>query len=270
VSRSFKKIPPTDAVGISSSLVDTATAAGRLPPHAGILAKAVAPVLPDLIRAARKSQETLVDSLANRDGKVIHRGSEVEDARKVERELDRLVSALSARLGGLEKEGAEGAKTLSDFLFAESVRELTRLTGRPQRARYVQWVRTWPARPAQGSAADLDVAASLARIEAEVMRFGKILDGKDHTSRGATGAIDEAGDAFRAWVDAIGELVLAMEVVLQSDEDAFENWLSPYSEWRRAQARAQGETGEITLSEENGSVPGPTPAPEPPLSSGPQ
>lgn len=79
MARNVKKIPPTDAIGVSSSLLATVASAARLPGGAGKLATAVAPVVPDLVAAAQASHEVLVVSLAERDGKVIGRGSEVQD-----------------------------------------------------------------------------------------------------------------------------------------------------------------------------------------------
>lgn len=261
--RGLKNVPPTDAIGVSSSLLATAVQAARLPAGAGTLATVVAPVIPQLQVAAQVSHDRLVASLAERDGKVIGRGSEVQDAKEVEKSVDRRVSALFQRLDSLIKDAAAGAEALQRYLFPEGLTNLTRLTGRPQRGRYDQWVLTWTARPAQGSAADLDVASSMARLEDEIRRFGDVLDGKDNMSRRATGAIDGAGTAFQGWVDAMGELALAIEVLLASEPARYDNWISPYTEWRNAQTRARRAAGEDTPVNEDSVDVDPGPAVDP-------
>jgi hypothetical protein len=272
--RGLKNVPPTDAIGISSSLLATVGAAAKLPANAGKLAKAAATVVPDLHLAARAGHDGLVASLAKRDGVVIDRGSEVEDAKEVEYKLDRLVGALNQRLESLRTERAVGAEELRSYLFPAGVKDLTRLTGRPQRGRYDRWLLTWSERPARGSEADLDIAASLAKIEAEIERFGTVLDGKDTVSRGATGAIDGAGDAFVAWVDAMEELTLAVQIVLKTEPDRYRNWLAPYTEWRNAQAAARPRRpanadeptvdDDVSEEEEEESAPNGSPYPESP------
>src|SRR5688500_13889715 len=129
--RGLKHVPPTDAMGISSSLLATVGSAAKLPTGAGLFAKTVATVVPDLHLAARLAHDGLVESLASRDGKVIDRGTEVQDAKEVEKNLDRLVGALNQRLESLRKEGVVGAERLRKFLLPEGVKALTGLTGRP-------------------------------------------------------------------------------------------------------------------------------------------
>jgi hypothetical protein len=240
----FGSIPPTDAIGVSASLL--ATMAGVSTPRSSTskLAAAAAVALPGLTADAQAAHDALVAALSARDGAVLHRGEEVQDALHAEKVADRITSALYGRVSALEKQGMKGAPELRKYLFSEGVGALTRATGRPQRARYEQWIGTWAARPQQGSPADLDIAAAMAEVREAVERFASILDGKDHVSRAADVAIDGRADAIVRWVAAIEELTAAVRAVQWGHEDAFDDWLSPYIEWRQAQ-EARARRGEL-------------------------
>lgn len=232
----LKKVPPTDGVGITSSMLATIGSVSALPSGARTLAQVVAPALPALVAAGQRTHDALVAALAERDGAVIRRGGGVEATLAAEEEADKAVGALARRLDGLVTEGVEGAGALRAYLFPQGTRELTRVRGRPQRARYDTWRGTWAGRPKQGSAADVDIAASLANVASKLDRFAEVLDGKDAVSRAADEAVDQREETHEAWLAAWEDLIDAVQLVQASDPEAFTAWMSPYAEWKQAQA----------------------------------
>jgi hypothetical protein len=242
----LRRVSPAEARGMSKSLLTTVDAASTPPADPPPLARYGAMAMPELIAQAHRATAELLASAARRDVARKERERMVDEAMLAEKRVDRRVGGLSADLASKVQFETEGGEALQAFLLPDGSMAFTENAGRPARGAYDEWVVTFPKRPAQGSAADEELAPKLAEIVALVGVFGATLDAKDVVSRAADEAIGALGAARERWAVAIADLREGVQVVNKAAPARAEVWWTPVLEWQRAQ-EARAARGEPEL-----------------------